>query len=275
MDTTSQGAGTFFSRLFNQSHVVLLAKDPSLIPYTSVAAGLFTCKMIYDITHLASASYIKSYSGLSKIKKIEWNNRGISTIHAIYITTMALYFTFWSDVFANNKLAGPVSFQRSSLSTFGLGVSAGYFISDLAMIFWFYPSIGGLEYVVHHLLSLSGVVYSMVTGEGQIYAYMNLISEVTTPGINLRWYIDAAGLKNSKAYLVNGVGMFLAWVVARIMLFVYIFYYVYWHFDQVKQMHTLGILLATVAPSVFFVLNVMWFGKIVKGLKKTLAAKSD
>lgn len=224
---------------------------------------------------MASASYIKSYPSLSKIKKIEWNDRGISTIHAIYITVLALYLTFWSDVFDNNQLAGPVLLQSSSLSTFVLGVSAGYFIFDLAMIFWFYPSIGGMEYVVHHFFSSAGVMYSILTGEGQIFAYLNLIYEATTPGINLRWYLGTLDMKDSKAYVINGVGMFISWVVARILLFVYIFYNVYWCYDQVMQMHTLGVILAIVAPLVFFVLNVTWFGKIVKGLKKTLARKRD
>lgn len=83
------------------------------------------------------------------------------------------------------------------------------------MICWFYPSLGGLEYVsiysqveetsfsidlylecqistvefqvVHHSLSAIAVAYSMYTGEGQLYTFMVLISEVTTPEINMRW----------------------------------------------------------------------------------------
>ncbi|CAJ2675333.1 unnamed protein product [Trifolium pratense] len=52
--------------------------------------------------------------------------------------------------------------------------------------------------VIHHL-----------SGEGQLYTYMVLISETTTPGVNLRWYLDVAGMKRSKAYLINGVVIFI------------------------------------------------------------------
>ncbi|KAH8515554.1 hypothetical protein H0E87_004134 [Populus deltoides] len=97
------------------------------------------------------------------------------------------------------------------------------------MIIWFYPSLGGMEYVIHHILSMISVAYSMLTGEGQLYAYMVLISETTTPGVNLRWYLDIAGMKRSKAYLVNGVVIFFAWFVARILLFIYLFYHVSLH----------------------------------------------
>ncbi|RWW25012.1 hypothetical protein BHE74_00008981 [Ensete ventricosum] len=42
--------------------------------------------------------------------------------------------------------------------------------------------------VLHHLLSATAISYAMLSGEGQLYTYMVLISEATTPGINLRWY---------------------------------------------------------------------------------------
>lgn len=41
--------------------------------------------------------------------------------------------------------------------------------------------------IVHHLLSVVAVTYSMLSGEGQIYTFMVLISEITTPFVNMRW----------------------------------------------------------------------------------------
>ncbi|KAF9686992.1 hypothetical protein SADUNF_Sadunf02G0047600 [Salix dunnii] len=334
-----------------QNHAELLLKeyllaDP-LIPYTSIVGGIFACKMVYDLTNLFSDVYFKSYSSLTKLQRIEWNNRAISTFHAVFIATMSLYFVFCSDLFSDQIHGDLVTFQSSALSTFALGlcngreesaynfllahqgqnflvldlifhvsdiiefvflalsssdrndmiqgklsistreywkakfleqslfgncsVSVGYFISDLGMIIWFYPSLGGMEYVIHHFFSMIAVAYSMLTGEGQLYTCMVLISETTTPGINLRWYLDIAGMKRSKAYLVNGVVIFFAWFVARILLFIYLFYHVSLHQDQVKQMHAFGQLIVLVVPVVLSVMNLMWFWKIFKGMKKTLA----
>lgn len=39
------------------------------------------------------------------------------------------------------------------------------------------------------------------------------------------------------------------------------------------QMHTAGSLLVFVVPVVLAIMNLMWFGKILKGLKKTLLKK--
>ncbi|GAY33719.1 hypothetical protein CUMW_007720 [Citrus unshiu] len=210
----------------NQAQVLVknyIIADP-FIPYTSIFAGLLACKVVYDLTQLISTFYFKAYNGLTKIQRMEWNNRGISTVHAIFITALSLYYVFWSDLFSDQQHTGPITFRSSWLSNFGLGVSVGYFLADLGMIFWLYPSLGGMEYVVHHSLSGIAVAYSMFSGEGQLYTYMVLISEVTTPEINMRWFLDTAGMKRSTAYLVNGI--------ARILLFVYMFYHVYLHYDQ-------------------------------------------
>ncbi|CAK8565404.1 unnamed protein product [Lathyrus sativus] len=260
-----------------QDQANLFVKDyilaDSLIPYTSVIGGILACKLIYDLTHLIGTNYFKTYSSFSKIQRIEWNNRSVSTIHSIFITAMSLYLVFCSNLFSDNQSNDPITVRNSSLSTFALGVSVGYFIFDLAMILWFFPSLGGYEYVVHHMFSLVAVAYSMLSGEGQLYTYMVLISETTTPGVNLRWYLDVAGMKRSKAYLINGVVIFLAWMVARILLFVYMFYHVYLHFDQVERMHIIGQLLVIIVPMVLSVMNLVWFAKIVKGLRKTLAKR--
>ncbi|CAM8924479.1 unnamed protein product [Rhodiola kirilowii] len=259
----------------DKAHVLVnnyLLADP-FIPYTSILVGVLAFKLVYDVTQLISSSYFKTYSSLTKIQRMEWNNRGISTVHALFIAALALYFVFWSDLFADKTHLGPLTFRSSHFSTFGLGVSVGYFLSDIVMILWLYPSMGGIEYVIHHSLSGIAVAYAMFTGEGQLYTYMVLISEVTTPEINMRWYLDISGMKRSGAYLLNGIVIFFAWLVARILLFVYMFYHVYLHMHQVNKMHIFGFLLVFLVPAVLSVMNLMWFGKILKGLRKTLAKK--
>ncbi|XVF40022.1 hypothetical protein PTKIN_Ptkin01aG0079200 [Pterospermum kingtungense] len=133
----------------NQAQILVknyLFADP-FIPYTSILGGILACKLAYDLTQLISSFYIKTYPGLTKIQRVEWNSRGISTVHAIFVSALSLYFVFLSDLFSDQHLAGLLVFRSSPLSTFGLGVSVGYFLSDLGMILWLYPSLGGIEYV--------------------------------------------------------------------------------------------------------------------------------
>nr|BAH19941.1 AT1G31300 [Arabidopsis thaliana] len=277
MSTTSlQTIGAIKSYHHQAQHLVknYLLADP-FIPYTSVLTGIFLCKVVYDLCHFISNSHSKTYIILTKIQRIEWNNRGISTVHAIFISAMSLYFVFWSDLFSDRWHNDLVVFRSSRLSSLGLGISIGYFLADLGMIFRKYPSLGGIEYIVHHSLSGVAVAYSLFSGEGQLYTYMVLISEITTPEINLRWYLDTAGMKKSLAYVVNGVFIFLAWLVARILLFIYMFYHVYLHYNQVMRMHIFGYVLVFGVPAALGVMNLIWFGKIVRGVKKTLAKRCE
>ncbi|XP_022721705.1 transmembrane protein 56-like isoform X2 [Durio zibethinus] len=232
----------------NQAQMLVknyLLADP-FIPYTSILVGILACKVAYDLTQLISSFYVKTYPGLTKIQRVEWNNRGVSTIHATFVSALSLYFVFWSDLFSDQQLADLVVFRSSPLSTFVLGV-------------------------IHHSFSGIAVAYSMFTGEAQLYTYMVLISEVTTPEINMRWYLDTAGMKRSNAYLINGVVIFFVWLIARVLLFGYMFYHVYLHYNQVIKMHTFGYVLVFGVPLVLATMNLMWFSKIIKGLVKTVA----
>ncbi|MQL73761.1 hypothetical protein Taro_006123 [Colocasia esculenta] len=179
----------------------------SFVPYTSVLGGIFMCKMAYDLTHLVSSYYVKGYPSLTKIQRIEWSNRGMSSAHAVYITIMSLYLVFFSHIFAGDAHGGFIVFRSSPLSIFTLGVSVGYFITDLAMILWLYPSLGGMEYV------------------------------------------------------------------ARIFLFIYLFYHVYQHYEEVRLMDIIAYVIVFAVPSVLAVMNMVWFGKILRGLQKTLAKR--
>ncbi|KNA24639.1 hypothetical protein SOVF_013820 [Spinacia oleracea] len=245
------------------------------VPCTSVVCGIFACRLVYNLSQLINGICFKHYSTLPKMKKIEWDNRAISTVHAIFITALSIYLAFGSDLYSDDLQRGPILFRSSTLSTFILGVSVGYFLSDLAMIFWFRPSLGGMEYVLHHLLSMAALAYAMLTGSGQFYTYIVLLSEITTPGINLRWYLDAVGMKKSKAYVVNGVAIFLTWLVARVLLFMYVYFHIYVHYEQIKLLSHFGYFLILIAPVVLGGLNLMWFVKITKGMIKTLSAKKD
>ncbi|KAF8016136.1 hypothetical protein BT93_H1606 [Corymbia citriodora subsp. variegata] len=144
--------------------------------------------------------------------KVEWKNRGFSTFHAIIASSASLYLLLFSDLFKEGSHNQLVINRTSTVSETILGVSIGYFLSDLAMIVWHFPALGAWEYVLHHGLSMFSIFLSLVSGQGQIYILMVLFSESTTPFVNLRWYLDIAGQKSSDLYICNGIFLFLGWL---------------------------------------------------------------
>ncbi|XP_052181976.1 uncharacterized protein LOC127794759 isoform X2 [Diospyros lotus] len=225
----------------------------------------------YRVTSAFSLLFFKGYAKLNDAEKLEWNNRGFSTVHALVVAVSSLYLLLFSDLFDEGSYDELIINRRSTLSDTILGISLGYFVSDLAMILWHFPALGGLEYVLHHGLSLLSIFLSVVSGQGQIYILMVLFSESTTPFVNLRWYLDVAGKKNSELYICNGVLLFLGWLVARILLFVFFFYHLLIHFDQVKKVFPLGFYSLLTVPPLLAMMNVVWLWKITKGMLKTLS----
>lgn len=49
--------------------------------------------------------------------------------------------------------------------------------------------------VLHHLLSMLSLSLLFYTGEGSFYVYVVLLSEITTPFVNLRWYEAVRGIE--------------------------------------------------------------------------------
>eukprot|EP01018_Ginkgo_biloba_P004683 Gb_19173 [translate_table: standard] len=242
---------------------------------TSIIAGILMCKIVYDFMKLISPLYFKGYLKLTKAEQIEWNNRGFSTFHAILVSGVSIYVLFFSDLFCNNAQDEPITHRNSLFSSFILGVSIGYFLSDLGMILWHYPSLGGKEYVLHHALSIFSIAISLCTGQAHIYVYMILLSESTTPFVNLRWYLDMAGLKKSKAYVINGIAMFCGWLVARIILFTFFFSHMYLYYHQVRKTSPVIFYSLFSAPPLLALMNLFWFWRIAMGLKKTLSKRHD
>nr|KJB21546.1 hypothetical protein B456_004G000700 [Gossypium raimondii] len=174
--------------------------------------GIITCKLVYDITGFISPFCFKGYGKLSDKEKMEWNNRGFSTFHALIAAWASLYLLLFSDLFDEDSSNDLIVNRSSVISNMFLGFSIGYFLSDLAMVFWHFPALGGLEYVLHHGLSMFSISLSLMSSQGQIYILMVLFSESTTPFVNIRWYLDVAGWKSSTIYIYNGIALFFGWL---------------------------------------------------------------
>ncbi|XP_068495442.1 uncharacterized protein [Phaseolus vulgaris] len=179
----------------------------------SVFTGVFFCVVVYRLTAILSSVLFTGYGKLSSAEKIEWNNRGFSTVHALFVSFASFYLVMLSDFFNEDSQEELVINRSFTFSNSVLGISIGYFLADLAMILWHFPALGGLEYVLHHGLSMFSIIQSLLSGQGQIYILMILFSESTTPFVNLRWHLDIAGLKSSKLYVWNGAALFFGWLI--------------------------------------------------------------
>mmetsp|Transcript_7865 Transcript_7865/g.20179 ORF Transcript_7865/g.20179 Transcript_7865/m.20179 type:complete len:121 (-) Transcript_7865:896-1258(-) len=99
------------------------------------------------------------------------------------------------------------------------------------------------------------------------YIWLSLC-ECSTPFVNLRWVLHVLGLKDTKAYLVNGFFLTMTFFFFRVIVYSFGLYHLYTLYP---------LLLASdkpfaskyIVPSflvVGYFLNLLWATKIVKGL---------
>nr|GEZ78520.1 transmembrane protein 56-B-like [Tanacetum cinerariifolium]GEZ86304.1 transmembrane protein 56-B-like [Tanacetum cinerariifolium] len=113
----------------------------------SAFGGMIMCKLSYEFTGIVTPFIFNGFTKLNKEQKLEWKNRGFSTFHALFVAIASVYFILFSDIFDEDAHEELIIKRRSTLSETILGMSSGYFLSDMAMIVWTYPTLGGFEYV--------------------------------------------------------------------------------------------------------------------------------
>ncbi|GAB4813451.1 hypothetical protein N2152v2_000497 [Parachlorella kessleri] len=166
---------------------------------------------------------------------MDWDCRLPSTVHALVVTATAVQLFLFSTLFSDSK--------------------------------W-QP-----EMAAHHIAALASVAAAAFRHHAHNYTLALLATECTTPFINMRWLLDKAGQRDSRAYVANGLTLLLAWLLGRITLFFYFFDHALRHEDEIRQLPVSSMLLVVAVPVLLFTLNVFWFTKIVKGAVKILFGK--
>ncbi|KAK2076716.1 hypothetical protein QBZ16_005476 [Prototheca wickerhamii] len=185
------------------------------------------------LSPLVSPHLSRTYCDLPSQKQLQWDSRFPSTLHAAIITGSTCYLFFFSDIFSDLKY-------------------------------------GGLDMGAHHVAALASVALAGLSSQGHNYTLALLATECTTPFVNARWFLDAAGLREARVYVINGVALLCAWFVGRILLFLAFFQHVYRHAYQIPLVTWPARVLLLGVPALLFTLNILWFKKILRGAAKIL-----
>ncbi len=135
--------------------------------------------------------------------------------------------------------------------------------------------MGGAELVVHHAAALLSCTRALVIQRAHTYTLAMLTMEATTPMVNARWLMDKAGLRAHPAYIFNGLGLFFAWVVFRLLVFVPFLQHMVSHADDLYQLSRMDQCIIVAVPVLLLTLNTFWFLKIMRGAMKLLLKKSE
>jgi len=201
-----------------------------------------------------------------------WDSLFPSTVHALVSVSLSVYLIlqYWNE---DDSLpsSSPVFAWNVPLSYTALGASLAYFCADMVYLtITTAPTRDNRNMVVHHACCLVGLSAALWTGFGHVHVLIMLLTESTTPFINVRWILDKTGQKTTHVYLINGVLMTGEWFVARVIIFPVYFAFLSKTYEGEMRDHlpTCVRALFMWLPLLLFALNAYWFYLILRGLLK-------
>ncbi|KAG0006744.1 hypothetical protein BGZ80_005153 [Entomortierella chlamydospora] len=103
----------------------------------------------------------------------------------------------------------------------------------------------------------------------QYYGSVFLMFELSTPFLNIHWFMDKLGMTGTTYQLINGIILLLLFLCVRIMFGIYMSYQTYQTamlvIDQIPW-HL--IIVYSLANVVLNSLNIYWFYKMIESLMK-------
>jgi hypothetical protein len=220
------------------------------------------------VSRAVCAKYSKSYSRLSGGERVEWDSRVVSNIHAVVGMFSGVYcvtLPMWDH-------AGIIG--STPTSTGLLCISIGYFIYDFTLCV-LNESIRSVSTLVHHSLGVVCWGVGVTAGVCHYAIGVFLITETTTPFVNQRFFFDKMGMKTSIWNVVNGLAMWIGFLVVRV---------VYANFAVWYSLYSHQIEYYSFAPAlrwsfsglmgVITVLNTYWFYRISLGIVRAYRGRA-
>jgi len=258
---------TYFSS-YKFEQMLNIKFDPTFLPIVATSCVLFI--ILYKfINPFLTNLLVKDYKIFTETQKIDWSTRINSSINSFTVGTICIYM-----MIADHGLdANPLLYKSYLLKT-NLSIVIGYLLSDTIIGIIHYKKIGDPFTMAHHLVSIYAFVYVLTLNVMPYFANFRLLAELSTPLVNIRWFLDALKYsKTSKAFVLNGILMTLVFFIVRIVTMPIYWWKVYivaitplWshmgHFRYVL----------IIVCAVLDVINLYWFSKMVRGCLRILTA---
>lgn len=199
-------------------------------------------------------------------------------IHVVSMVQCILSVVLIVPMFFHPNFTQDPIFGRTDYGAFVASVTVGYFIWDLIACVQYY-SLFGIGFLLHAIAALYVFLITFIYCQPWIPGF--LIFELSTPFVNINWFCSRLPEThvNPKLVVVNGLLLMFTFFSVRIVWGFYAVAVVIVQFYQVRDELDYLFVPFTVIPMNFLLdcLNVFWFSKMVKILRKKLrsSSKSD
>ena len=185
-----------------------------------------------------------------------------STLHSLVTISLAAYIFYYG-------VLGPTRvYSSAALGFIAIHISFGYAIGDF-IVCLFDPFLRrDFATFAHHLFVITGLAPILyLRGELMYFPILQVISEASTPFVNLRFIVYETGKKDSFLYTFASLGMMVSFFLCRMVRMPWHWYALYATVFSVDGANLNVFIRVWVLLNFagFDVLNVYWFSKMVKG----------
>lgn len=191
------------------------------------------------------------------------------------ITTIETYFFVFSltcfilQVICKNEIIGIVHSLCHALLSVFIALYTIYFdfggqiLLHITTIYYIYELIisrnkHGYALLFHHIISLFAILYFMsVESVSKIVPYIMFIY-VSNIFLNIKYLLSKEKLNSSSWYIVNGVLLWISYVICRLLLIPFVIY------QTSKITNDLDFVIITLTLGSIWVLSLYWFFLITK-----------
>ncbi|XP_034046924.1 TLC domain-containing protein 4-B-like isoform X3 [Thalassophryne amazonica] len=236
---------------------------------TVVAGSFVGFQLLFLVASpLLSSAITPGYAQLPPTKLTEWNSRLVSTVHALIVGLFCLYILWFDDAVNANPVWGDPHLVKLNVA-----ITCGYLLYDLLLLACNWSTVGDSFFVWHHLAALYAYGYVLTRGVLPYFANFRLISELSTPFVNQRWFFEALKYPRSNRMVVlNGVAMAVVFFLVRIAIMPSYWVSVFATFGTPEfERLGFGAQVAWITSCVALdILNTIWMYKITRGCYKVL-----
>ncbi|KAJ5525008.1 hypothetical protein N7494_011658 [Penicillium frequentans] len=202
-------------REFTKPYALLL-DSPTL---TEHVHEVFLAFAFYQFIHsvvspvLSPILFPQSYSKLSARTKLNWDIHVVSLVQSIVINSLALWVMFVDD--ERNSMS-PLERVFGYTGACGLiqALAVGYFVYDL-IVSTIYVKMFGIGTLFHAISALW--VFSLGFKPFlNYYASTFILYELSTPFLNIHWFLDKVNMTGSKAQWYNGMALLSVFFSCRL-----------------------------------------------------------
>jgi len=230
-----------------------------------VLTSLLSFSFIYKIVSPALANrFASTYKKLTPQNIVEWNVRFSTSIYSIVVSILCMIV-----LIAHNGIRQSPLLYDSTLVKTNIAIVIGYLISDMIIMIANYSKIGDKYNVAHHIMSIVAYAYAMTYSVMPYFANFRLIAELSSPVVNMRWFLHALGYqKSSVLFVFNGLLMTALFFAVRIVTIPIYWYKVYIILDSplwLKMGYFRWVMIVTCIT--LDLINIHWFRKIYCGAR--------